>query len=158
MRFRNILPVFMVIVFVVAFSSAVWAQENDSRDILREGLVGTESSTASSEPEPVDVADTTAGVSNEAAMPEPQEAAAEPMPTTQERWRKALEGAGLRVTDTSLVDMLSGERVANVQQVDQMTPRDAYSDGYMEGYRNGYKSGYTEGYKDGIKDASGKQK
>lgn len=156
MRLKFLLSLCPMIIFGMVFSPALRADDSDPRQILREGLIGTEASTAGNDAL-ADTAATTATVSTEEAMSGTQEAPAQPAPViTRERWKNALEDAGLRVTDTSLVDMMSGEKIANVQQVDQMTPRDAYADGYMQGYRNGYKSGYTEGYKDGIKDASGK--
>ena len=65
-------------------------------------------------------------------------------------WKGALAGAGVNIIGGALLDSMSGEKVANTQQVDTSSSRGAYSDGYQEGYQNGYKTGYTQGYKDGL--------
>ena len=65
-------------------------------------------------------------------------------------WKGALAGAGVNIIGGALLDSMSGEKTADVQQVDSSSPRTAYSDGYEDGYRNGYKQGYTEGFKEGV--------
>ncbi len=69
-------------------------------------------------------------------------------------WKGALAGAGVNIVGGALLDSMSGEKVQDVQQVDNSSPRNAYSDGYEDGYRNGYKQGYTEGYREGIKEGT----
>ncbi len=71
-------------------------------------------------------------------------------------WKGALAGAGVNIVGGALLDAISGEQVkseSQVQQVQQMPARDAYSQGYNDGYNNGYKAGYTEGYKEGIRES-----
>lgn len=68
-------------------------------------------------------------------------------------WKGALAGAGVNILGGALLDSMSGEKVRNVEEVDSVSPRTAYSDGYEDGYRNGYKKGYTDGYKEGLKEA-----
>ncbi len=68
-------------------------------------------------------------------------------------WKGALAGAGVNIIGGALLDSMSGEKVKDVQQVDSVSPRTAYSDGYEDGYRNGYKKGYTEGYQEGLKES-----
>jgi hypothetical protein len=67
-------------------------------------------------------------------------------------WKGALAGAGVNIVGGALLDSMSGEHVSDVQDVDSVSPRTAYSDGYEAGYANGYKRGYTEGYKEGLKE------
>lgn len=168
MRVKHFLAFFMAIFFAGTLSSSLLAEDSDSRDILREGLVGTAASTVNSGTELINTGATTSAISTEATTAgsvatEPVtagtvSAAVQPEIKRSERWKGALEGAGLKVeNETTFVDTLSGEKIANVRQIEQMTAMEAYADGYMQGYRNGYKAGYTEGYKDGIKDASGKK-
>jgi len=68
-------------------------------------------------------------------------------------WKGALAGAGVNILGGALLDSMSGEKVRDVDEVDNTAPRDAYSNGYEDGYRNGYKKGYTEGYKEGLKES-----
>ncbi len=68
-------------------------------------------------------------------------------------WKGALAGAGVNIVGGALLDSMSGEHVSDVEDVDSVSPRTAYSDGYESGYANGYKKGYTEGYKEGLKEA-----
>ncbi|RKY41711.1 MAG: hypothetical protein DRP85_05345 [Candidatus Makaraimicrobium thalassicum] len=68
-------------------------------------------------------------------------------------WKGALAGAGVNIIGGALLDSISGEQVSEVERVDSVSPRTAYSDGYEAGYANGYKKGYTDGYKDGLKEA-----
>ena len=68
-------------------------------------------------------------------------------------WKGALAGAGVNIIGGALLDSMSGEKVADTQQVDSTSPRAAYSDGYEAGYGNGYKKGYTDGYKEGLKES-----
>ena len=65
----------------------------------------------------------------------------------------ALVGAGVNVLGGALLDSMSGEKVEDVNNVDSVSPRTAYSDGYEAGYGNGYKKGYTDGYKEGLKES-----
>jgi len=69
-------------------------------------------------------------------------------------WKGALAGAGVNIIGGALLDSMSGEKTADVQQVDTSSPRTAYSDGYEDGYRNGYKQGYTEGYREGMQEGT----
>jgi len=67
-------------------------------------------------------------------------------------WKGALAGAGVTILGGALLDSISGEKVDDVNNVDSVSPRTAYSDGYEAGYGNGYKKGYTEGYNEGLKE------
>ena len=68
-------------------------------------------------------------------------------------WKGALAGAGVNIIGGALLDSMSGEQVSDVEHVDSVSPRTAYSDGYEAGYGNGYKKGYTDGYKEGLREA-----
>jgi len=68
-------------------------------------------------------------------------------------WKGALAGAGVNIVGGALLDSMSGEKVADTQQVDNMSSQSAYSEGYETGYGNGYKKGYTEGYKEGLQES-----
>lgn len=68
-------------------------------------------------------------------------------------WKGALAGAGVNIVGGALLDSMSGEKVADTNQVDNMSARSAYSEGYETGYGNGYKQGYTDGYKEGLKES-----
>jgi hypothetical protein len=121
---------FFLIAVVIYAASVVlppaYADENDTRDLLKEGLLGAG-------------AGAVGGAASGAKG--------------KDLWKGALAGAGVNIVGGALLDSLSGEKVENVQQVDSSSPRDAYSDGYQEGYQNGYKAGYTDGYKDGSKES-----
>ncbi|MEA3489765.1 MAG: hypothetical protein U9R44_05450 [Candidatus Omnitrophota bacterium] len=67
-------------------------------------------------------------------------------------WKGALAGAGVNIVGGALLDSMSGEKVDDVDRVDSVDPRNAYSEGYQAGYNNGYKKGYTDGYKEGIQE------
>ena len=67
-------------------------------------------------------------------------------------WKGALAGAGVTILGGALLDSISGEKVDDVDKVDGVSPRTAYSDGYEAGYGNGYKKGYTEGYNGGLRE------
>ena len=69
-------------------------------------------------------------------------------------WKGALAGAGVNIVGGALLDSISGEKVNDVDHVQQMPSSDAYGAGYKEGFNNGYKQGYTQGYKEGIKDSA----
>jgi len=67
-------------------------------------------------------------------------------------WKGALAGAGVTILGGALLDSISGEKVDDVDKIDGVSPRTAYSDGYEAGYGNGYKKGYTEGYNEGLRE------
>ncbi|MFH1394621.1 MAG: hypothetical protein ABIH09_00485 [Candidatus Omnitrophota bacterium] len=71
-------------------------------------------------------------------------------------WKGALAGAGVSIIGGALLDSLSGEKVDDVNSVDSVSPRTAYSDGYEAGYGNGYKKGYTDGYKEALQERNTK--
>ncbi|MFC1570632.1 hypothetical protein ACFL4E_02500 [Candidatus Omnitrophota bacterium] len=68
-------------------------------------------------------------------------------------WKGALAGAGVNIVGGALLDSISGEKVADTQQVDNMSSQSAYSEGYETGYGNSYKKGYSEGYKEGLQES-----
>lgn len=67
-------------------------------------------------------------------------------------WKGALAGAGVNVVGGALLDSISGQKVADTRNVDNMNSQNAYSDGYQAGYANAYKAGYTEGYREGLQE------
>ncbi|MFH1309563.1 MAG: hypothetical protein ABIH85_02650 [Candidatus Omnitrophota bacterium] len=71
-------------------------------------------------------------------------------------WKGALAGAGVSIIGGALLDSLSGEKVNDVNSVDSISPRTAYSDGYEAGYGNGYKKGYSDGYKEAMQERNTK--
>jgi len=130
MKTRYLLMTAAIICLAAIYSSHVFADENDTRNILKEGLLGAG-------------AGAVGGAASGAKG--------------GDLWKGALAGAGVNIVGGALLDSLSGEKVENVNTVDSANPRDAYGGGYQEGYQNGYKAGYTDGYKDGIKDARKKE-
>lgn len=68
-------------------------------------------------------------------------------------WKGALAGAGVNILGGVLLDGITGKKAQEVERVDSVSPRTAYSDGYEDGYRNGYKKGYTDGYKEGLQES-----
>ncbi len=68
-------------------------------------------------------------------------------------WKGALAGAGISIIGGALLDSMSGQKVDDVEYVDSVSPRTAFSDGYESGYANGYKKGFMDGYKEGLKEA-----
>ncbi len=67
-------------------------------------------------------------------------------------WKGALAGAGVNVVGGALLDSISGQKVEDTRNVDNMNSQNAYSDGYQAGYANAYKAGYTEGYREGLQE------
>lgn len=123
--------VFFVLILVAAFVAVfplagAFAGNNSSSDILKQGLLGAG-------------AGAVGGAASGAKG--------------GDLWKGALAGAGVNVVGGALLDSISGEKVQNTQQVDNMDSRNAYQEGYQDGYGNGYKKGYTDGYKDGMKEA-----
>lgn len=111
--------------FVTAFSLNDAMAASSSSDILKQGLLGAGSGA---------VGGAVSGAKG------------------KDLWKGALAGAGVNVVGGALLDSISGEKVQNTQQVDQMDSRSAYQDGYQDGYNMGYKKGYQDGYKDGMKE------
>ncbi len=72
-------------------------------------------------------------------------------------WKGALAGAGVNIVGGALLDSITGEQVGTVQEVQTLSPQDAYGQGYSEGFNNGFKQGYTQGYKEGLKENMGTQ-
>lgn len=124
---RKILAVLMIII-AIAVSQFVFAQQRDSREILKEGILGAG-----------------AGAVGGAAS------GAE----GRDLWKGALAGAGVNIVGGMLLDAISGEQVGTVNEVESMNSQSAYNKGYQEGFRSGYKQGYTEGYKSNLKEGSG---
>jgi len=122
---KNIIAYLMVVTMVVS-CFALAAEAKDSRDLLREGLLGAGSGALG-------------GLASGAKG--------------KDVWKGALAGAGVNIVGGALLDSISGEKVESTQTVNRMAPNDAYSQGYNDGYNNGYKMGYTEGYKEGIKES-----
>ena len=67
-------------------------------------------------------------------------------------WKGALAGAGVNIVGGALLDSISGQKVEETKNVDNMNSQTAYSDGYQSGYANAYKAGYTEGHRDGLQE------
>jgi len=122
---RNILLLSILGIFVLTCALSYAAGAKDSRDILKEGLLGAGSGAVG-------------GLASGGKG--------------KDIWKGALAGAGVNVIGGALLDSISGEHVEKASSVEKMDPNDAYSQGYKEGYSNGYKQGYTQGYKDGVKD------
>lgn len=72
---------------------------------------------------------------------------------SRDLWKGALAGAGVNIIGGAVLDSMSGEKVQDVQKIDQSDPRTAFSDGYEAGYANAYKQGYMDGFKDGLREA-----
>ncbi|MDD4013155.1 MAG: hypothetical protein PHW14_03065 [Candidatus Omnitrophica bacterium] len=123
------LTISLIVLFCLIPVSTAFCQTSDSRDLLREGLLGAGAGA---------VGGAASGAKGSNV------------------WKGALAGAGVNIVGGALLDSLSGEKVSSVEDVDSSTPRDAYGEGYQDGYNNGYKTGYTDGYKDGVRDAHGK--
>ena len=128
MRSKVLLCVIIVVVMVLTplAEHAVSAGSNKSSDILRQGLLGAG-------------AGAVGGAASGAKG--------------RDVWKGALAGAGVNILGGALLDSMSGEKVRDVDEVDSVSPRTAYSDGYEDGYNNGYKKGYTDGYKEGLKES-----
>ena len=116
----------LVIVTALYFSAQAFGDSNSS-DILRQGLLGAGAGA---------VGGAVSGGKG------------------GDLWKGALAGAGVNIVGGALLDSISGEKVRDVQEVDNTSARDAYQSGYQDGYNNGYKKGYTEGYKDGLREGS----
>ncbi len=125
----KLLAVFLLIFFIMAVAAVDegFAARNSSSDLLKAGLLGAG-----------------AGAIGGAASGA----------KGGDVWKGALAGAGVSIIGGALLDSMSGEKVEDVQNVDSVSPRTAYSDGYEAGYENGYKKGYTDGYKEGMKEMS----
>ena len=130
MKTGYVFVLFLVACFSLSFLAQAHASEDDSRNLLKEGLLGAG-------------AGAVGGAASGAKG--------------GDLWKGALAGAGVNIVGGALLDSLSGEKVDNVKDVDASDPRDAFTDGYQQGYANGYKAGYTDGYKDGVKESSGKE-
>lgn len=130
MKARYLFVLFLAACLSLSFLAQAYADEDDSRSLLKEGLLGAG-----------------AGAIGGAASGA----------KGGDLWKGALAGAGVNIVGGALLDSLSGEKVDNVSNVDSAAPRDAFSDGYQQGYANGYKAGYTDGYKDGVKESSRKE-
>lgn len=115
-----------VLAMVFGFSGEVFAGRTSSSDLLRQGLLGAG-------------AGAVGGAASGAKG--------------GDLWKGALAGAGVNIVGGALLDSMSGEKVADTSQVDNMSSRNAYSEGYQSGYGNGYKKGYTDGYKEGLQEA-----
>ena len=114
-----------VIMTLLVVGSLCYAGQKSSGDILKEGLLGAG-----------------AGAIGGAA------AGAK----TKDLWKGALVGAGVNIVGGALLDSITGEQVGTVQQVESLSPQNAYGQGYQDGFNNGFKQGYTQGYKEGLKE------
>jgi hypothetical protein len=108
-----------------AFSFLAYAAQKNSSDLIKEGLLGAG-------------AGAVGGLASGAKG--------------GDVWKGALAGAGVNIVGGALLDSISGEKVDNVERVQQLDSKDAYGQGYQEGFNNGYKQGYTQGYKEGLRD------
>ncbi len=131
MKFRDaVCVVILIAIIAMPMAESFASRQNSSSDILRSGLLGAG-----------------AGAVGGAASGG----------RGGDLWKGALAGAGVNILGGALLDSMSGEKVRDVDEVDSVSPRTAYSDGYEDGYRNGYKKGYTDGYKEGLKEPQTQQ-
>lgn len=131
MKFRDAVCVITLIAIIaMPIAESFAARRNSSSDILRSGLLGAG-------------AGAVGGAASGAKG--------------GDLWKGALAGAGVNILGGALLDSMSGEKVRDVEEVDSVSPRTAYSDGYEDGYRNGYKKGYTDGYKENLKESQTQQ-
>ena len=121
---KKILILGILAIFIAVSSFSYAAGKKDSRDILKEGLLGAGSGAVG-------------GLASGAKG--------------RDIWKGALAGVGVNIIGGALLDSISGEHVEHTDKVAAMGSKDAYSGGYKDGYSNGYKQGYTQGYKDGVK-------
>ncbi len=119
---RQTCAILLIAIFALSCSVS-FAASKDSRDILRQGLLGAGSGAVG-------------GLASGAKG--------------GDVWKGALAGAGVNIVGGALLDSLSGEKVDSVNNVQRMDPENAYQQGYQAGFHNGYKQGYTEGFKEGI--------
>ncbi|MBN1354045.1 MAG: hypothetical protein JW994_05220 [Candidatus Omnitrophica bacterium] len=120
---KCILTCGIVLLFALAAHISSYAEEKDSSDLIKEGLLGAGSGAVG-------------GLASGAKG--------------RDVWKGALAGAGINLVGGALLDSISGEHVEKADTVSSMNSNDAYSEGYGDGYQNGYKQGYAEGYKDGV--------
>ncbi|MEW5758793.1 MAG: hypothetical protein AB1755_04940 [Candidatus Omnitrophota bacterium] len=113
---------------IIVGSTLLCLAQKDSKDVLKEGLLGAG-----------------AGVAGGAIT------------GGKGLWKGALAGAGVNVVGGVLLDSITGEQVDSVQNIQTMDSQHAYAQGYRGGFNNGYKQGYTEGYQQGIRDAVSRQ-
>lgn len=125
-KITGIIIAAIALTLVFGFSCEVFARSQSSSDLLRQGLLGAG-------------AGAVGGAASGAKG--------------GDLWKGALAGAGVNIVGGALLDSMSGEKVADTSQVDNMSSRNAYSEGYQAGYGNGYKKGYTDGYKEGLQEA-----
>ena len=121
---KGVLLVSAMTILLMA-SSLSYAGQKDSRNILREGLLGAGAGAVGGAVSGADGGDL---------------------------WKGALAGAGVNIVGGVLLDSISGEQVGTVDEVESMNPRGAYSEGYQSGFQSGYKQGYKEGYGSGLKE------
>lgn len=115
----------LVIIAVLVASSLSYAGQKGAGDILREGLLGAGAGAVGGAVSGADSGDL---------------------------WKGALAGAGVNIVGGALLDSITGEQVGTVQEVQSMSPENAYGEGYSEGFNNGFKQGYMQGYKEGLKE------
>lgn len=92
---------------------------SDSSDILKEGILGA----------------ATGAVASSASG--------------GEAGKGALIGAGVNIIGGALFDAMSGEKVATVDQVNNMPSQGAFQEGYNQGFNQGYQQGYNTGFTKG---------
>lgn len=119
--------IFAISVIIVLFLgiSLSYAGQKGAGDILREGLLGAGAGAVGGAVSGGDSGDL---------------------------WKGALAGAGVNIVGGAVLDSITGEQVGTVQEVQTMSPQDAYGGGYSEGFNNGFKQGYMQGYKEGLKE------
>ena len=106
MKTGYVFVLFLVACFSLSFLAQAHAGEDDSRNLLKEGLLGAGSGA---------IGGAVSGAKG------------------RDLWKGALAGAGVNIVGGALLDSLSGEKVDNVRHVDEASPRDAYADGYQQG-------------------------
>ena len=125
MTIRSVGVFFLSIAVVFVFSGYDVSADSSSSDILKQGLLGAGSGA---------VGGAASGAKG------------------GNLWKGALAGAGVNIVGGALLDSISGQKVEETKNVDNMNSQTAYSDGYQSGYANAYKAGYTEGHRDGLQE------
>lgn len=128
MTIRSVIVIFVAVMVLMSFLSCDSMANSSSSDILKQGLLGAGSGA---------VGGAASGAKG------------------GDLWKGALAGAGVNVVGGALLDSISGQKVEETKNVDNMNSQSAYSDGYQAGYANAYKAGYTEGYREGLQETSG---
>ena len=125
MTIRSVGVFFLAIAAVFVFLGYDVSADSSSSDILKQGLLGAGSGA---------VGGAASGAKG------------------GNLWKGALAGAGVNIVGGALLDSISGQKVEETKNVDNMNSQTAYSDGYQSGYANAYKAGYTEGHRDGLQE------